>query len=271
MRIKKILVPTDFSSAANNALLYAAGIAQHYRAQIDLFHAYTIPVLTARGKPVLTNPQVARANRQVAEEELEKTKKIVSRQNLLSVNSTAIPINWQMELAEVIHNQKADLIVMGTTGASGLKKIFMGSNAARVIQNSPVPVLAVPEHAEFRAYLKIGLAYDGLQIKEFRKLSIINSFKNTLNASIQVFQIVGNKRSPSSHLSRLINFLSDAKGDYIYESEIKSAILKCIKRNHFDMLVMVPRHHGFFHNLVNGSITKRIAYKISIPLLAIPE
>ncbi|HEY6976436.1 MAG TPA: universal stress protein [Chitinophagaceae bacterium] len=271
MDIKKILVPTDFSNAANNALLYATIIAEQYGAQIDILHAFTIPVLTARGNPVLTDPDVAQANRQVAEGMLKKTKKIVSRRSPVKFNLTAIPIYWQIELAEVIHNQQADLIVMGTTGASGLKKIFMGSNAARVIQNLPGPVLAVPEQAKLSEHTKIGLAYDGLQIKEFGKLSIVNSLKNTLNASIYVFQIIENKQSSSPYLSELINFLSGARVDYIYESEIESAILKCIELNHLDMLVMIPRLRGFFYNLVTGSMTKKIAYKIPIPLLAIPE
>jgi len=271
MDIKKILVPSDFSSAANNALLYAATIAEQYGAEIHIFHAFTIPVLTARGNPVLTDPNVAQANRQIAEEMLEKTKKIVSGRNLIKLNSTAIPIYWQMELAEVIHHQQADLIIMGTTGASDLKKIFLGSNAARVIQISSRPVLAVPEQAKLSEHIKIGLAYDGLEIKEFGKLSIINSLKNTLNASIYVFQIIEDKQSPSPYLSELINFLSGAQKDYIYESEIESAILKYIELNHLDILVMIPKPHGFIHNMINGSITKRIAYKIPVPLLAIPE
>jgi nucleotide-binding universal stress UspA family protein len=269
--IKKILVPTDFSSAANNALLYAAVIAERYGAQVEIFHAFTLTVLTARGNPVLTDTDVAQANRQIAEAKLKRTKRMVSGRKHVKFNSTAVPIYWQMELAEVIQKQQADLIVMGTTGAGGLKKIFMGSNAARVIRNSPTPVLAVPEHAKLSKHSKIGLAYDGMQIKEFGKLSIVNSLKNALNASIHVFQIIENNQSPSPHLSKLINFLSGAQGGHIYESEIESAILKCIKLNHLDMLVMLPRNRGFFHNLVSGSITKRIAYKIPIPLLAIPE
>jgi hypothetical protein len=160
---------------------------------------------------------------------------------------------------------------MGTTGASDLKKIFLGSNAARVIQISSRPVLAVPEQAKLSEHIKIGLAYDGLEIKEFGKLSIINSLKNTLNASIYVFQIIEDKQSPSPYLSELINFLSGAQKDYIYESEIESAILKYIELNHLDILVMIPKPHGFIHNMINGSITKRIAYKIPVPLLAIPE
>ena len=270
MNIKKILVPTDFSSPANNALRYATVLAERYGAQVNIFHAFTVTLLSARGNPVLTDPKLARANKQIAEAELKKLKRMASTRNRVKFNTTAAPINWPMDLADVIHNQQVDLIVIGTTGASGLKKFFMGSNAARVIQNSRIPVLAVPEEAEFCEHPKIGFAYDGLALKEFRKLSIIRSFKNTLNASIQVFQIVRNKQPSSSHLSELINFLSGAQGDYIYEGQIKSAILKCIKVNHFDMLVMIPRRHGFFRTLVSASMTKRVVYKIPIPLLAIP-
>lgn len=271
MNIKKIIVATDFSDTANNALNYAADFAEQYRADVDIVHAYILPVLTARGTPVLPDPAVAEANRQAAEEHLEETKKLVSGRRHVKFNFIATPIYWQMELGEVIHNRQADLIVIGATGASGLKKFFMGSNAARIIKNAPTPVLAIPEMVKLSQLNKIGFAYDGLQVKEFEKLSIINSLSNMFNASMHVFQIKNNKQSPSPFLRELIHFLSGAEYNDIDENEVESGILKCIESNHLDMIVMIPRKHGFFHSLIGRSITERVSYQISIPLLAIPE
>jgi len=271
MNIKKILVPTDFSNAANNALIYASSIAELYGAEIDIVHAFTIPVMTARGKPVLQDQSILMANQQAAEELLEKTKLLVSGKNRVRYNTKAIPIYWQMDLAAHLHSQHTDLIIMGTTGASGWKEIFLGSNTARVIQDSSVPVLAVPEKAKLSQQLRIGLAYDGLEFKEIEKLSIVNSFRNVLHASIHIFQIMDTKDSPSSYLTELIRFLPGAEYNDVYGRVVESGILKCIELNHFEMLVMIPRKHGFFHNLISGSITKRVAYEISVPLLAIPE
>lgn len=271
MNIKKILVPTDFSDTANNALRYAVDIAEQYGAEVDVVHAYTLPVLTARGIPILPDSDVAEANRQIAEEQLEETKKLVSGKYKVKLNFIATPIYWQMELAEVIYSQQIDLIVMGTTGAGGFKKFFIGSNTAGVIQRSPVPVLAVPEMAKLSQLVKIGFAYDGLQLKKIEKLSIINSFRDVLKASIHVFRIRGNKESSSPYLSKLIHFLSGASYDDVHESEIESGILKYVEINHLDMIVMIPRKRGFFNDLISGSITKNVSYQIPIPLLAIPE
>lgn len=271
MIIKKILVPTDFSDAANNALNYATEIAEHFGAEIEILHAFSIPVLTARGKPFLPNPEVAEENRHLAEEHLEELKKTVSAKHNIKFNLLAIPIYWQLELAEVINDRQADLIVLGTTGASGLKKIFMGSNAARVIQNSAVPVLAIPENAKLAQLTKIGFAYDGLPLKELEKLSVINSFSKLFKAGIHVFQIVNDKLSPSVNPSEVLHYLSDPSYTEIDENEVKAGILKRIDSHELDLLVMIPRQRGFFHNLITGSITERVAYEISVPLLAIPE
>ncbi|MES3018729.1 MAG: universal stress protein [Bacteroidota bacterium] len=271
MDIKKIVVPTDFSDAANNALLYAAGLAKQFDAQIELVHAVLVPVLTARGKLFLPDQDVANANLKIAENQLEETKKMVSGKNGVQLDTNAILINWQMELAEAIHGKGADLIVLGTTGSSCLKKIFLGSNAARIIQNAPVPVLAVPANAKFSPLKKIGFAYDGLELKGFEKLSILNALKNKFKAGIDIFQIIQNKQTPSADLSGLVEFLPGAKTNEVYESVVESGILNRVKSKKLDMMTMIPRRRGFFHNLILGSITKRVAYKISVPLLAIPD
>lgn len=271
MDIKKILVPTDFSHAANNALCYAADIAEQCGAEVEIVHAYIFPVLTARGNPVLADSDVGAANRKVAEEQLENTKKMVSGRHSAKFSLVAIPIHWEVELAEVIHNRKSDLIVIGTTGASGLKKAFMGSNAARVIQDSPAPVLVVPEKSKLSQLSKIGFAYDGLEVKKIEKLSIINSFRNIFKTNFYIFQIINSEQSRSPYLSELIDFLSGAEYNDIEDSDVDAGILKCIELNHLDMLIMLPRKRGFFHNLISGSITERVAYEIPVPLLAIPE
>ncbi len=271
MIIKNILVATDFSNTANNALQYAVKLATKYDAELSIVHAFSIEVLTARGKPVLPNPGDVEFNRQKAEEMLEKTKMLVSRESSVKINSKAICIYFQADFAEAIHGQQADLIIVGNTGLSGWKKIFLGSNAARIIQDSPVPVLAIPDNANFTPIREIGFAYDGLPFNAIDNLEIIRSFRNSFNANVHIFQIIENEQMQSPYLSELVDFLPGAQLNYVYDNVVESGILKSIELNQLDMMVMVPRQRGFFHNLVNGSITKRVAYEISVPLLVIPE
>jgi nucleotide-binding universal stress UspA family protein len=271
MNIKKILVPTDFSDTANNALLYAVDLAKQFDAQIELIHAVLVPVLTARGKIFLPDQEVVDSKMSIAEELLNKAKSFASEKSGIRINTDATLINWQLELGEAIHNRDGDIIIMGTTGASCLEKIFMGSNAARIVQNSPIPVLAIPVNVRFSPVKKIGIAYDGLELKVFERLSIVNSLRNKFNASIDIFQIITKNQTPSANLSELINYLPGASTNYVYERGIESGILNAVETNSMDILTMIPRQRGFFHNLIAGSITRRVAYKISVPLLAIPE
>lgn len=271
MNIKKIIVPTDFSDTANNALMYAKDIAERYSAEINIVHVFTIPLLTARGVPVFPDDELVKAELKAVEEQLNHIKKRVSEISSVKCTTNAILIHWQIEFAEAIHNQKVDLIIVGNTGASGIKKIFMGSNAARIIKDSPIPVLAIPENAKLSHFHKIGFAYDGLQLNEIGKHSILTSLMSTLKARVHVFQIINKKQSTTSLPSKIHEFFKDAEYSEINESEVEQGILKAVELYHLDMIIMCPRQNSFFHNLVYGSITARVAYEISVPLLAIPK
>lgn len=271
MNIKKIIVPTDFSDTANNAFLYAVGLAKQFDAQIEVIHAVLVPVLTAKGKIFLPDEEVVNSKMNLAEELLNKTKSLATEESGIMINTNATLISWQLDLGEAIHNRDGDIIVLAITGASCLEKIFMGSNAARIVQNSPIPVLAVPANARFSPLKKIGVAYDGLELKALERLSIVNSLRNMFNASIDIFQIIKKNQTPSANLSELIKYLPGASTNNVYERVVESGILNTVETNSLDLLTMIPRQRGFFHNLIAGSITRRVAYKISVPLLAIPE
>lgn len=271
MTIKNIVVPTDFSETAQHALRWAAQFASICGAQLNLLHVYSLPVLTARGNPVLTDPEAAGQIESEAKRLMEFTLEMLSQYENLRYSSSLIPAYWDVELSDVINNREGEIVIMGTTGASGIKKQFLGSNAARVLLNSRIPVLVIPASASITKIQKIGFAYDGQPIEPIETLSILNDFRSSLQASLHVFQILQPNQSTSPFLPDLIRYLSNETYQDVDNTDIATAILTCIDVNHLDMLVMMPRHHGFFHSLINGSMTEKIVYEINIPLLAIPE
>jgi nucleotide-binding universal stress UspA family protein len=145
--IHRILVPTDFSKDAELALETAGRIVgpvtEH--ARVTLLHVYrTTQLVTPWPAPVLIE-----ASRDVAAEArklLEETAAPL-RQLGIEVDVQASVGDPPEMIDEEARRISADLIAMGTHGRSGLKRLFMGSTAERVLPAAPCPVLTVREPA----------------------------------------------------------------------------------------------------------------------------
>jgi len=143
MQIARVLVPTDFSSDATQALQRAVGLARVLRAEIHLLHAYQLP-LPIGGPEPLPLPQVYFDRiRSTAREELGRLKDKVAAEGV-TVASTVIvhDVAWRA-IIDTAREIRADLIVMGTRGLTGLKHALLGSVAERVVRLAPCDVLTV--------------------------------------------------------------------------------------------------------------------------------
>lgn len=147
--MKKILVPTDFSQEAENALKVAAQIAKKHGSEIYLLHMLEIPM-----------QEIDAVNSQVEVPEVmffmrmahKKFKEIMDSDYLkgISVHEVVKPEASFNNVVEICHEQGAEIIIMGSHGASGFKEMFVGSNAEKVVRNSDIPVLVIKnEHDEF--------------------------------------------------------------------------------------------------------------------------
>ncbi len=131
----KILHPTDFSDCATQAQALAVELAGKLDAEIVLLQVLVETPLYGEG--VLSVPHVQTiydAQRKWAEESLE-TRAGDLRQGGLQVG---VPFE---EIVKVAEEERADMIVMGTHGRSGLNRVLLGSVAERVIRLAPCPVL----------------------------------------------------------------------------------------------------------------------------------
>ena len=147
IRIRTILVPTDFSTHAAKALEYATGLAKSLRAKIDLFHAYDAPLVELTPYHFAIPVSVLEEVRDAALEQLEEL-----RQKVAADGVEAAAHMREGTAAEAISSAAndlgADLIVMGTRGLTGLNHVLLGSVAERTIRVAPCPVLTVKDPVE---------------------------------------------------------------------------------------------------------------------------
>ena len=279
--MKQILVPTDFSNAAENAIDFAVQSAKLLPAEVTLFHSFEVND-SAYADYVGVNREFNRSMISEANEKLESIKKRIENTDGIKVK-TFVSTN---SLIDTITNfgkeNKADLVVMGTLGASGLKEKLWGSRTSAVIGKTMVPVMVIPNEYKWKKPEKMLLASNQFEEKpnilnfmfELAGLYMssvqVGVFTDEDDDKTQVF-LDNKKRIADYEVYLKKNYKEDTLSSVHLSGETFDETLQnFIKENQVDILVMVTYQNSFWSRLFNPSKTKRMSFHTTIPLLAIP-
>ena len=266
-----ILVPTDFSKLSKVAVLYAARIAKKLKADVILLAVIDMNTSAASsirwGK---LQDEIIKTAGQDAEELLEEVRSQV-KGNLEIAYHHVIghPVEDRIEKFAV--DNGVDLIVMGTKGASGLKKVVLGTNAAAVIDNSSRPVIVVPGETEFMQIKKIVYASDMTNISE--EIETLAKFASIFDASIRVLHVIpANSKTKISIQKTVADLVQQTKYAKISlkissSDSIADAVDSFVAEQKADMLAMFTHKLDFYEKLFGKSVTRQQAFHVSVPLL----
>ncbi|MES2561001.1 MAG: universal stress protein [Bacteroidota bacterium] len=271
--INHILLPTDFSVVADNALRYAIELCKKTESKLHLFHVKSIPVLDA-SFPAETYQRILQEMEDISEEGFAKRESSYLKTSGVSYEFHHATGFVNDEIIAFSKEKGMDLILMGTTGASGLQEILVGSNSASVIGKSDIPVLVIPPSSTFVEPKHILYSSDYSE-PEFPAVSRMMFFADLFKAKVTVLHITTemDKYFDSEH-----NFFVRNKKQISHEqitvvnkanTEVTEAIEKYITDHHVDMLVMAKHHRSFFDRLFHRSLSKRMAYHTKVPLLVL--
>ena len=142
-KISRILVPVDFSETSFAALDYAAFLAKSFGASVELLHVLD-PIFNVSAESVLlVNEQpetLAEHGRRIAGDELERLGARLEREGFEVTSTIETGVPWE----RVVHaGLRADLVVMGTHGRTGISRVLLGSVTDKVVQRSTTPVLTI--------------------------------------------------------------------------------------------------------------------------------
>jgi nucleotide-binding universal stress UspA family protein len=146
--IKKILVPLDFSPHSGQALQFAIDLARRYEASLDLLYVYQTVTYALPEGYILVTPDQLNEILSHLDKQLSAAKQEAVAAGIAQVGSTVVqgyPIN---EILHRANEGKADMIVMGTHGRTGIKRAVLGSVAENVLRAASCPVLVVRANAE---------------------------------------------------------------------------------------------------------------------------
>ena len=140
--IRRILCPIDFSETSKPAFEYAVALAAQLGAELELLHVYQLPAyaLPEGGLEILAGLEAEIENR--LQQQLDEFAKHSTEPSvkITTVLGTGVPY---VEIIRAAKQRKADLIVIGTHGRTGLAHLLIGSVAERVVRTSEVPVLSI--------------------------------------------------------------------------------------------------------------------------------
>ena len=270
----KYLVPTDFSGNAKNAVEYAAALANATHAELIYIHVVT-PIgndIHPRGN---VEAEVVKAKRADAKTQLETLLIKVQTAYKGLISDYLIRTGDAVEEITKTAQNKADIIIMGTHGASGMKKFFFGSNTASVIEESAIPVLAIPENCAFVIPKKIVFATDYYD-SDLSAMIILTKIAEKFNSEICIVHIVVGGVKPEAEFPALNNFLNTVikttgytkTSCRVYSHEtIEKGIDLVIKEEEADIFAVSTRKRNPLEKLFNKSTSKELSYGSKIPLL----
>src|SRR5688572_4578472 len=179
-----ILVPTDLSEVSKIAVRYALKIVNKLGGTLTLLHVVTI-ILPTRATMRLQLKSLEKELLNTSREDLEAFVQSLSKH--MKTESIQVKVAKGTSFNDTVKREakklRTGLIVMGTKGASGLRKYVLGSNTTSVIEISHVPVLAVPELGSFKNFRNVVYASDLTHLEKELKTLIpyLEKFDSTVH------------------------------------------------------------------------------------------
>jgi len=274
--MKTILVPTDYSDVANNALQYAVELAKFSHAKLVLLHAYQIPVPNGDVPILMITPQDLEKENQHRIKKLEK--EIVNQLSGKATVESIVRSGFIVEeIMDVIKEKKADLVVMGITGTGKISEVLIGSNASSLIKQTQIPVLIIPKEARYKEIEKIVLAMNYNESVNVTALNKVKAFAKLFNAKVLVLDVEKPVAIPmyenTAAGETLETSLKDVEHVMFYSSsdDMPDEINSFADAHKCDWVAMIPHQHNILNRLFHESNTKKMAFHTHLPLLSIHD
>lgn len=277
--MKKILFPTDLSDAANHAFIYALQLADKWGASITTLHVYQELQIGDVHLPGSLYNFYQSMDLYSFENYRDSIPVLVdlARDNDLG----HVEVRHSLQEGEVIEKileaakaEECSLIVMGTTGARGLKEVFLGSVAGEILENATCPVLAVPVNTEFDGQLD-NIAYattykneDAIAIRGL--VDIFGHFEpqfHCVNVDLAHTEPLTQQMDQFQEKVGLID--ANIRYQVLEGTDMKKALTDFLEAEKVDILAMLTKKRSFVQELFNYSKTKMMAYHAKTPVLAL--
>ncbi|MFK7811594.1 MAG: universal stress protein [Maribacter sp.] len=269
--MKKIIVPIDFSEQSEYAMKAAVSLSKKHSSEILALHMLELNQAMINSSEGF-HPEQTVFLLKLAE---KRFKEFLNKPYLKGVTITPIIKHYKVfsELNEVAKEHGADLIVMGSHGSDGLKEIFVGSNAERVVRNADIPVIVVKEELENFKVERFAFACD-FKDESLMAFEKAKNFAKLLSAELELVYIntpgddfLSNKDAYERINQFLVKANTGQQVEIYNDYSVEKGILNYSESILADM-IGIPTHgrKGLSHFFM-GSIGEDIANHSKIPVV----
>lgn len=274
--MRTILVPTDFSAIATNALHYAIEMANTIKTNLMLLHVYQVPVSYTDAPIVMVSVDELRHAAEKRMEQLKEMVRKIVRPEQKVYTETRLG-NITDELESICEKIKPFAVVMGTKGASAFERVVFGSNTLSAIRHLHVPVICVPPGKTFgKGIKKIGFACDCKEVVATTPTRIIRDLVKNFDAELHVLNVNtdGKREEEKPEQTVLLEtLLSDLHPEYHFleHTDIEDAINAFAEKNNLDLVISIPKQHKLVEKIFRKSSTRQLVYESHVPVMCIHE
>ncbi|GAB4377023.1 MAG: universal stress protein [Salibacteraceae bacterium] len=269
-----IFIPTDFSDAARNAVGHAV---THFGKEnrFVLYHAFG-EIKSGAGSMISINDILREAAENDMKEKVDWFKEQYGvRPDLVDM------VLEQGEVVESItraaRKLEASIVVLGTTGATGLKEIIYGSVASGVLKRCDVPVMAIPLHYKPVPIKNIVFAADLQRDDDDRLPDVFLHIARKYNSTVKIVTVVKpgkaitlDEAEEGYDLHRMMGDIPHSF-DCVENEDVEEGLRSYLIGKEAQLVVVKPHRESWLRELFSPSISKSLAQHLTIPVMSIPE
>ena len=274
--MKKILYPTDFSETAENAFLFALQIADHLGSSIITIHAFDRPDISDFNLPGVLREvydSIDLDEFENYEDEVPILRDIATENGyyhvpMVHVLEEGAPVSAILRTA---NKNKADLIVMGATGAGMMETFFFGTISGKVMEEAHCPVIVVPNEASFDGIIDHIAVATNCTPEDALMLQSLRRFRDAMGSHLHVVHVDTSANGEGTQ--KLTSFVEPWQQDKkmtahcVSNKDINVGIEGFISEKKIDMLAILSHRRNWFDEIFEKNRAKELSHQVTIPLL----
>jgi len=280
--MKKILITTDFSENAWNAIFTALKLYAKVDCHFYLLHAFEPSALNLMGsKSQQRLGAIYDSLSKYSKKEIKETLSYLENNHKNpnhQFTSLSKSGNLENAVETVINDNDIDILIMGTQGATGAKEVFLGSNTVKVLKTiKHTPILTVPTGYNFQRLDSIFFATDFTSPYKKSALEPILDLSILWKASIEIIHVAiefNLNENQESHKYALKERLSEQDYKFTnipFDFNISKSINQYTEQNNSGILGIIRHQHTFWEKIIGESVVNKIAFHSKIPVIFLPQ
>ncbi|HJW30941.1 MAG TPA: universal stress protein [Saprospiraceae bacterium] len=274
--MKKILYPTDFSATAENAFIYALQIADTLGASVITLHAFDRPDISNFNLPGVLREvydSIDLDEFENYEDEIPLLRDIASDNGyyhvpMVHVLEEGAPVSAILRTA---NKNKADLIVMGATGAGRMEAFFFGTISGKVLEEAHCPVIIVPEDAKFDGLIDHIAVAINFKPEDTMLIEALRKFRDLIGSQIHILHVDTDAAAGSQ--DKMNAFCEAWHGDKristhcIQHKDINHVLGTFMRENNMDLLALLSHKRSWVDEIFHRNRAKTLSDDHSFPVM----